>query len=227
MKTVLLLSLAAACADAPRPAAVSRAWPVMGTMMSAAAWGADTARLGRALDALRDSVEPRRAIGFDSLRREIRRRTGVALRAGDLAEGDALDRVALVLAGVADSALLDLGGQFLWVGPRDTRRTVGIPDPDNSLGALATVEMRHGSVSTGSQAGRTTSVTVLAPSGITADAWATAFVALGCDRALALAPELGLGRVSVVCADSGRVRWTPDLDGRVLLPRVAPPAPAP
>jgi thiamine biosynthesis lipoprotein ApbE len=205
----------------------------MGTMMSAAAWGADTARLARVLDALRDSVEPRRAVGFDSLRREIRQRTGLTIAADSVARGYALDRAARVLAGVADSALLDLGGQFLWVGARDTRRTVGIADPDNSLGSLATVEMRAGSVRTASQAGRRTWVTVLAPSGIAADAWSTAFFAIGCDRALALAPRLEPWRVSVVCGDSGRVRWTADLEGRVLLPRGAagargaPPAPAP
>lgn len=205
-------------------------------MMIAAVWGADTARLARALDAVRDTVaRPRRAAGFDSLRLEIRRRTGVTLDAGDVTEGDALDRAALVLAGVADSALLDVGGQFLWVGPRGTRRPVGIADPANSLGALATVEMHGGSVSTSSQAGAA-SVTVLAPSGIVADAWSTALLELGCDRALALAPRLAAWRVSVVCADSAGVRWTPDLNGRVLLPKAAggargpqgaPPAPVP
>jgi thiamine biosynthesis lipoprotein ApbE len=205
----------------------------MGTMMSAAVWGADTARLARALDALRDSVERRPRVGFDSLRGEIRQRTGVALAADSGARGAALDRAGRVLAGVADSALLDLGGQFLWVGARDTRRTVGIADPDNSLEALATVEMRAGSVRTASRPGRKTWVTVLAASGIAADAWATAFFAIGCDRALALAPRLERWRMSVVCADSGHVRWTPDLDGRVLLPTgagragVGPPAPAP
>lgn len=209
-------------------------------MMSAAVWGADTARLERALDAVRDTVDrPRRAVGFDSLQRDIRRRTGVTLDAGDITEGHALDRAAVVLAGVADSALLDIGGQFLWVGPRGTRRAVGIADPANSLGALATVEMHGGSVSTSSHAGAA-SITVLAPSGIAADAWSTALLGLGCDRALALAPRLGGGaggawRVSVVCADSAGVRWTPDLDGRVLLPKAAgagraggsPPAPVP
>ena len=208
-------------------------------MISAAVWGADTAQLERALDAVRDTVDrPARAARFDSLRREIRRRTGVTLDAGAITEGHALDRAALVLAGVADSALLDVGGQFLWIGPRGTRRAVGIADPANSLKALATVEMHRGSVSTSARAGAA-SVTVLAPTGIAADAWATALSGLGCDSALALAPRLGIWRVSVVCADSAGVRWTPDLDGRVLLPKAAgaartragaggaPPAPVP
>ncbi|MGH7671816.1 MAG: FAD:protein FMN transferase, partial [Gemmatimonadales bacterium] len=257
-------------------------------MMSAVAWGADTAGLDRALEAARDSVEwldsllstyrddseisrinrRRRGrvapafaavlgealavarasggafdptkrnwkrVGFDSTRGTVRLAPGVSLDFGGIAKGYALDRAALALAGVADSALLDLGGQFLWVSPRATRRLVGIADPDNSLRALAAVEMRGGSVSTSSQAerpghildpraglpaGRARSVTVLAPSGMAADAWSTAFFVLGCDSALALTPRLALDRwrVSLVCADSGGVRWTPDLEGRVLLP---------
>ena len=187
--------------------------------MSAAAWGTDTARLSQALDAVRDTVDhPPRAgqeVGFDSLRTEIRRRTGVTIGAGDVAEGTALDRAARVLAGVADSALLGIGSQFLWVGLRGTRRTVGIADPANTLAALATVEMLGGSVSTSSHEGRSLSVTVLAPTGIAADAWSTALLSLGCEGALAIR------QVSVVCADSGRgpVRWTPDLEGRVLVPK--------
>jgi hypothetical protein len=235
---LIVLSVAVACRDAPLPPPVSRAWPALGTTMSAAVWGADTTQLGSVLDAVRgtiDSLQGRWPAGLDSLGREVRGRTGVALAAADLTEGDALDRAALTLRsrGVVDSALLDIGGQFLWIGPRDTRRPVGIADPDNSLVALATVEWRNGSISTASNPGgrRTRSVTVLAPSGIAAEAWSIALLAVGCDRALAVAP------VSVVCADSGRVRWTADLDGRVLLPtaaatgsgaaRTAPPGRAP
>jgi FAD:protein FMN transferase len=180
---------------------------------------------------------------FDSMRGTVRLAPGLELDFGGIAKGYALDRAALALAGVADSALLDLGGQFLWVSPRATRRNVGIADPDNSLRALAAVEMRGGSASTSSQAEqpghivdprgglparRARSVTVLAPTGMAADAWSTAFFVLGCDSALALAPRLELDRwrVSLVCADSGGVRWTADLEGRVLLPTgsAAPPA---
>src|SRR5437762_357390 len=101
---VLCLSLAA-CGTEARPG-VSRVWPVMGTMMSAAAWGMDSTRVAHALDAARDSVEHvdslrqrRIAIAaIDSLRREVRRRTGVALAADSLAPGYALDRAALALA---------------------------------------------------------------------------------------------------------------------------------
>jgi len=187
-------------------------------MMSAAAWAAgraDTGRLGRALDALGDSVEQWRAVGFDSLRREILRRTGVRVDTEVFARGYALDRAALALARVADSALVDLGGQFFWVGRSATARRVGIADPQHSLVAIAAVEMRGGSVSTSTQG--TVSVTVLAPSGVAAAGWSAALVTLGCDRAL---DDGGAAQVSVVCADSSGVRWSADLEGRVDLPTV-------
>jgi len=207
---VLVTLVATACSQQPSRAPVSRVWPALGTMMSAAAWGPDTTQVGRALDAVRDSVAGT-GQSFDSLRSEIRRRTGVALAARDLVEGEALDHAARRLAGVADSALLDLGGQYLWVGAQGTHRTVGIADPANSLKPIASVELRAGSVSTASDAEKAISVTVLAPSGVAADAWATALVQLGCARSWALTG------VSVVCADSGGVGWTRDLDGRVLV----------
>lgn len=266
----------------------------MGTMMSAAAWGPDSAVLDRTLDAVRDTTEALdsllstfrddseisrvnrgaataltrhftavlaealavarasggafdptlrdwRGVTLDAKRGRVRLRAGLALDFGGIAKGYALDRAAALLAGVADSALLDLGGQFLWVG-RATRRTVGIADPEHSLRVVAAVEMQGGSVSTSSQAEqpghivdprerrktparRARSVTVLAPSGMAADAWSTAFFVLGCDSALALGPRLEEWRVSVICADTAGVRWTPDLEGRVLLP--VSPAPAP
>ena len=206
-----VLILCAACRAAAPPPPVSRAFPAVGTTMSAAAWGADTTRVGGALDAVRDTLDrPGQVVLPDSVRREIRQRTGVTVTAEDATDGDALDRAARVLSGVVDSALLNIGTQFTWVGARETRRPVGIADPANSLTTWATVEMRSGSVSTTSNADKKVSVTVLAPSGLVAEAWSTALLGLGCDRALALSS-------SVVCADSVRVRWTPDLEGRVLL----------
>jgi len=222
---VLCLALAA-CGTEARPG-VARVWPVMGTMMSAAAWGVDSTRVARALDAARDSVEHvdslrqrRIAIAaIDSVRREIRRRTGVALAADSVAPGYALDRAVLALATAVDSALLDVGGQYFWVGPaaRPTHRAVGIPDPDNTLRTLAVVDLKGGSVRTASQRnaprGSARSVTVLASDALTANAWAAAFLTLGCDRALAAAQEM-----HVVCADSAGVRWATGLQNRVSLP---------
>lgn len=214
----------------------------MGTMMSVAAWGraADTTPLAGALSAARDSVDRidsllqrgARLTTLDSVQRDLRDRTGVKTVPESLASGYALDRAALALAAVADSALLDLGGQYLWIGPpgRVTHRTVGIPDPENSLRALGAVELRSGSVRTQSQTpdhrGSVRSVTVLAGDALTAHAWSIAFFAVGCDSAFAVAASLG-GRISVVCADVAGVRWTRDLDKRVMVPETLPPARAP
>src|SRR2546426_739940 len=134
----LLLCLSLAACDAEARPGVSRVWPEFGTMMSAAAWGTDSTRVARTLDAARDSVDHIDSLlqrhvsiaALDAVRREIRRRTGIALVADSIAPGYALDRAALALANVVDSALLDLGGQYLWVGPpappaRPTRRACG------------------------------------------------------------------------------------------------------
>ena len=214
----------------------------MGTMMSVAAWGtaADTALLAGALRAAHDSVERidslmqhgARLTLLDSVQRNLRDRTGVKTLPESLASGYALDRAALALAVVADSALLDLGGQYLWVGPlgRLTHRTVGIPDPENSLRALGAVELRSGSVRTQPHSpdhrGPARSVTVLAGDALTAHAWSIAFFAVGCDSAFAVAASLG-GRISVVCADADGIRWTRDLDKLVTVPETLPPARAP
>ncbi|HJS42870.1 MAG TPA: FAD:protein FMN transferase [Gemmatimonadales bacterium] len=208
-------------------------------MMSVAAWAADTARLASALTAAHDSVEridslvQGTAFGpLDSLRRELRQHTGMRATPESLASGYALDRAALALAGIADSALFDLGGQYLWIGPAGgvTHRIVGIPDPDNSLDALGWVDLRGGSIRTQSRSaerpGRARSVTVLAGDALSAHAWSIAFFAIGCDSAFAVAARLR-GRIGVVCADSARVRWTPDLEKRVTVPESSRPAPAP
>ncbi|HEY3219718.1 MAG TPA: FAD:protein FMN transferase [Gemmatimonadales bacterium] len=230
---VLCLSLAA-CSGEARPG-VSRVWPVMGTMLSAAAWAGgrlDSTRVVRALEAARDSVDRIDSLvqrhvtiaALDAMRRDMRRRTGVALAVDSIAPGYALDRAALALIHVVDSALLDLGGQYLWVGPaaRPTHRAVGIPDPDNTLRTLAVVDLQDGSVRTQSQRnaprGSARSVTVLAPDGLTANAWAAALLAQGCDRALTLAQGM-----HVVCADSAGVRWATGLQNRVSLPTVRGP----
>ena len=206
----------------------------MGTMMSAAAWGADSTRIGQALAAARDSVDridsllrkKMRIAALDSVREEVRSKSGVALPPDSVAIGYALDRAALALAPVADSALLDLGEQFRWIGPatRSTQRSVGIPDPDNTLHSLGAVEMWGGSVRTKSQRnahGATVrSVTVLAATAAAADAWAAAFMMIGCDSALVLAPRLAVpaARVSVVCVDSAGTRSTTDLGQRFRRP---------
>jgi FAD:protein FMN transferase len=185
------------------------------------------------------TLEDWHGVLFDSTSRVVRLRPGLRLDFGGIAKGYALDRAALALAGVADSAVLDLGGQLFVLANCDlatTRnaqrnRAIGIVDPDHPLNVLALLDLPPGrfSVSTSSQAERpghitdprtgkaaagSRSVTVVAPTGLVADAWSTALFVLGCDSALPLAARLG---ISALCADH-RVRWTRDLDGRVALP---------
>jgi hypothetical protein len=210
---------------------------VFDVMMSVALWGGagDSARLARAAEAVRDTVEqldsllvadPRgRSIGrewrvqLDSVRSIVRGRTGIDVPLDLLARSYALDRGALALQGVADSALLDLGGQFLWAAESSTARIVGIPDPANSLSTVARVELRAGSVSTAADTGRTHTVTVLAPSALTAAAWSAALLKTSCDNALAVGARADLGvHLGVVCRDSSGVRWTANLERRVVVP---------
>ena len=200
-------------------------------MMSVAAWGADSGRVVRALEAAHDSIDHIDSLlqrhvsvpAIDSVRRAMRQRTGAVVRADSLAYGYALDRAALALVPVVDSALLDVGGQYYWLG-RATHRAVGIPDPDNTLRTLAVVDLQGGSLRTeahrNAPPGSARSVTVLAAGGLTANAWAAALLALrgGCDSVLVVAAEL-----QVVCADSARVRWTSGLQNRVSLPAARAP----
>ncbi|HTR22175.1 MAG TPA: FAD:protein FMN transferase [Gemmatimonadales bacterium] len=153
---------------------------------------------------------------------------GTTLELDPIARGYALDRAARALSGAADSAVLDLGGQYLLVGGASIR-AVGVPDPDNDLTLLVLVGVAPGrslattarpatpgdlrDPRTGRPATRARSVTVVAATGVAAAAWSRAFFVLGCDSALAGA---GAAAVAVVCADDqAGVRWTDDLTGRV------------
>lgn len=178
-----------------------------------------------------------RGVTFDRGRGTVVLRRGLALDFGGIAEGYALDRALLALRAVADSALLNLGGQYLIMTTAATTsaragRQVGVPDPDNTLRVVARIEIPPGtwSVRTLSPvdqpapivdprsrkpAVRARSVTTVAHDGMTANAWSSAFFVLGCDSALALAPQLGTPPVGVLCIDD-RVRWSPDLEGRVV-----------
>jgi thiamine biosynthesis lipoprotein len=168
---------------------------------------------------------------IDTARGTVRLRSGLSLDLSGLAPGYALDRAMPALAGSADSAILGIGGVLVVMAgsPSGAGRRVGISDPDNSLRPLARLELAPGTWAvatasvtdvdpvkdprTGLDAAVARSVTTVGRKAITASAWARAFFVLGCDRALMQAPDLGLG---VFCVDD-RVRWTSDLNGRVLL----------
>ena len=189
---------------------------MVGSTVSVAAWSKDSTALARALERMRDSTRAfdsttARAAARDAWPRQLPR-----LEWRDVADSYVLDRTVPLLARVADSALIDLGGLFLWVGP-ETKRSVGIADPGSALEPVAGVELRSGAISTVSGRGERRAITVLAPTAFDAAAWSSALFALGCEKALALAggPRRG---ISVVCADSVGVRWSPELQNRVVLP---------
>jgi len=197
---------------------------MVGSTVSVAAWANDSFAVRAAVARLRDST---RAVDSTTIREALRRawaaeREDLRLRPEwrDVADSYVLDRATPALATAVDSALLDLGGLFLWIGPA-TKRMVGIADPDNALSAVAQVELRTGALSTVS--GEHRSVTVLAGGAFKASSWASALFSLGCEKALGLAPRLERRRISVVCADSAGVRWTTDLQNRVLLPAAREP----
>jgi len=173
-----------------------------------------------------------RAITLDTLHRTVGLRAGQSLDLSGIAPGYALDHALPALEGVADSAILGIGGLLLVragapvVGPG---RVVGISDPSNSLDALAKVELPLGTWAiattaitdadpvkdprTGREADRVRSITTVASSAMTAIAWSRAFFVLGCDSALAQAPGL---EVNVLCVDD-RIRWTEGLNGRLMI----------
>lgn len=173
-----------------------------------------------------------RGVRLDSAGGTVQLRAGLTINLGGVAPGLALDRALLALRGVADSAVLGIGGLLLVMtggSPAGPGRHVGIPDPDNTLGTLAQLRLPSGTWGigtssladvdpiqdprTGQPAVRARSVTTVAKGGLLAQVWSRAFFVLGCDSALALAPRVGVG---LLCIDQ-QTRWTEDLDGRVFL----------
>jgi hypothetical protein len=190
---------------------------MVGSTVSVAAWSTDSLALQSAIARLRDSTSSADTTAIRSVVRRAwaaeRGELSARLEWLDVVDSYVLDQAVPVLARAADSALIDLGGLFLWLGPA-TRRPVGIADPGNALDPIAHVELQSGAISTVSGRGERRAVTVLAPAAFKASAWASALFSLGCDKALALAARRG---VSVVCADSAGVRWSPELQNRVAL----------
>ena len=191
---------------------------MVGSTVSVAAWSKDTIALETAIARLRDSTRSIDSVAVGAAVREAwaaeRGDLSPRLEWRDVLDAYVLDRGLPVLAAAADSALIDLGGLFLWVGPA-TRRSVGIADPGSALEPVAGVELHAGAISTVSGRGERRAVTVLASSAFKAAAWASALFSLGCDQTMVQAARR---RITVVCADSAGVRWSPELQSRVVLP---------
>lgn len=163
-------------------------------------------------------------------------RAGVALDLGGIAKGHALDaaRRAMIAAGAA-AGVLDLGGNLMVFGHGE--RPVAIVAPDDPDAVVGAVTVKDAAVATSGQyerfvevagrrrghildprtglpSARAGSVTVIAPTGLEADALSTALFVLGPDGAPALlARHRGAVAVFVVQREGGG--WdTLRLDGR-------------
>jgi thiamine biosynthesis lipoprotein ApbE len=220
-----LLALAA-CSSAPRTSTIASTWQMVGSTISVAAWSRDSAALQAAVSRFRDSTSRADSTAVRSAARRAwsteRGDLQLPVEWRDVADSYVLERALPLLQGSVDSALIDLGGLFLWVGP-PTRRPVGIANPGNALDQAAQLDLQTGALSTVSGRAEGRSLTVLAPAAFAASAWASALFSLGCDRALALVQRLEGRGISLVCADSAGVRWSPDLQNRVSLPAARAP----
>lgn len=166
-------------------------------------------------------------------------RPGLRLDLGGIAKGYAVDRAIEVLAAAGiEHALVDLSGNMRALGhpPGRASWTLGVRDPepsdDGTLHWFASLRLEQDAVATsgnyeqfidrdGRRYGHVLdprtgwpvegldAVTVLAPTAMLADGWATALLVLGPERARALATARGdLAVILVQSAESGRrVVW--------------------
>lgn len=140
---------------------------------------------------------------------------GMGLDVGGIAKGYAVDRVAALLKGWGiENALIDFGGDYYVLGKHPEGRPwkLGIRHPRDPSQVMAVLAVQDCAVTTsgdyqryrlyqgqrfshlldpftGYPARELTSVTVLAPSGVVADALATAVFVLGPEKGLALVEE--------------------------------------
>jgi thiamine biosynthesis lipoprotein len=85
-----------------------------------------------------------RALSVDTVRHTITLAGGLHLDLGEVGRGYALDRALAALHGVADSAVISSGGQYLIHSDWSGARVVGIVDPNHTLAPLATLTIPAG-----------------------------------------------------------------------------------
>jgi FAD:protein FMN transferase len=183
-----------------------------------------------------------RDLKLDSDKRTVRlARKGMAVGTGGIAKGYALDVVAAQLEAAGDTDyLLFAGGQVLVHGGREGRPwRIGIKHPRENERTIGYLELHEGSVSTsgdyehsfiapdgkrwhhildlrtGYPATKSVSVTLIAPTGIAADALSTACFVLGPERCIAMLAQLPSKPQAVILDPELRVHVTEGIRDRV------------
>jgi len=161
--------------------------------------------------------------------------TGLQIDLSSIAKGWAVDQVAALLVGQGfDNVLVEIGGEVLARGERQPGRPwrIAIEQPlEDQRVAMRVVALHDMAMATSGdyrnffaaggrryshtidpRTGRTVqhrlaSVSVFADNCTDADAWATALLALGEQRAQALADALGLRALLIVRTDQGLEQW--------------------
>jgi FAD:protein FMN transferase len=180
-------------------------------------------------------------IAFDPVARTVRlKKPGMAIGTGGIAKGYALDRAAAILEGAGfTNYLMFAGGQVQLHGSREGRAwRIGIKHPrklDQHIGAfevhdasVATAgDYEHAHVidgrrihhiidpATGYPATKSASVTLIARTGIMADALDNACFIVGAERCIKMLAKLPEAPEAVIIDPELRVFMTPGMEGRV------------
>ncbi|MDT8327360.1 MAG: FAD:protein FMN transferase [Roseovarius sp.] len=198
----------------------------MGDAVTAWGFGAqehDTEAMRRALNQPRPRAHE--VLELDHAARRARKSAAVTLDLSGIAKGFGVDQMIAVLARFGiEHALVGLDGELRAIGqrPEGAPWTVALEKPDYEVRApLSMLELKDSAVATsgdyrhwvdlgtqrlshtmdpargGPVLGAAASVTVLADTCMDADAWATAFMVMGKDRASLLARDQGLSAIFV------------------------------
>jgi thiamine biosynthesis lipoprotein len=194
-----------------------------------------------ALVKARKALVSYKQIAFDPVARTVRlKKKGMAIGTGGIAKGYALDRAAAILERAGfNNYLMFAGGQVQLHGSREGRAwRIGIKHPrklDQHIGAfevhdasVATAgDYEHAYVidgrrihhiidpATGYPATKSASVTLIARSGIMADALDNACFIVGAERCIKMLAQLPEKPQAVIIDPELRVFMTPDMEGRV------------
>ncbi|MEC7764802.1 MAG: FAD:protein FMN transferase [Pseudomonadota bacterium] len=205
----------------------------MGRAVDAWGFGAKSADEAAILAAMQETLQPADALEIDSGAARVRKHRDVQFDLNGIAKGYGVDRLAETLGefGIADG-LVGIDGELRALGtqPNGEGWTVAVEMPDvkrRSIHSILTLETgavatsgdyRHWIAVGGRRLSHTmdptrnapliaspASVTVVAETCATADAWATAMMVLGPDAGTHLAAKYGLNVLFLLRGDNGDI----------------------